>query len=186
MKKMFLLVLFAFSGLSWASDSQKCSLDSSNLEFIPAVSNEIQTLVEFAIISNDSYGTRTEKREIAEKIFEVSPQQFESKLVEKLFAKDCKQILGFYTLKDSEELKKAEKIELGHLFVKPGYFRKGLGSKIFHRANQKAKELHRKTLFWISDPDAEKFYLRLGAKKVGTDDNLLNPSVPVPLFEYSL
>lgn len=39
---------------------------------------------------------------------------------------------------------------------------------------------------WVSDPGAELFYSKLGAHLTGRDVNLLNPTLPVPLFEISL
>ena len=148
-----------------------------------ATSVEKNSLVNFAIESNDVYKTRTAKREVAEEVFDLVDSQFKYGYVEKLVDSKTDAIIGFYSLKKS---RKNGSIELGHLFVRPDLLKKGYGKILFARALEKAKSLDKNSMHWISDPDAEGFYLKMGAYKTGTDENLLNPKVPVPLFEIKI
>ena len=144
---------------------------------------ELKGLVEFAIQSNDVYKTRKVSREIAVQVFELQPYQVEEGLIEKL-VDEAGNTLGFYSLKKPSRDKAGKiEIELGHVFVKPGYMRRGLGTLLFERACSRAKSLGVARMYWISDPDAKDFYLKKGARLIGHDDNLLNPAVKVPLFE---
>ncbi|MCB9229681.1 MAG: GNAT family N-acetyltransferase [Deltaproteobacteria bacterium] len=182
----FLTALISyFTAEKLQASSYPYEIQIKNLRFEKALAGEEKFLTDFAIHSNDSYKTRTADLSVAEEVFSVSAGQIEQGLVEKLvsFSDKCKVIVGFYSLKDDGN---PSEIELGHLFTDPKFFRKKIGTTLFYRAADKAKELGRNRMFWISDPDAEEFYLKMGAQKDGLDENLLNPKIPVPLFSYNL
>ncbi|MFK7823233.1 MAG: GNAT family N-acetyltransferase [Oligoflexales bacterium] len=172
------LVLIIFSGcLHYPADIQRDTI------FRVSSAREKPTLVNFAVESNDIYNTRTAKREVAEKIFDITESQFGEGFVEKLVDKKTNALIGFFSFKDSKE---NSSIELGHLFISPDLINQGYGRQLFARALAKAKSLGKKRVYWISDPDAEGFYLKMGARKIGTDENILNPKVRVPLFEIKI
>jgi GNAT superfamily N-acetyltransferase len=54
-----------------------------------------------------------------------------------------------------------------HLWVHPSAGRRGIGSQLVRHAIRHAREHGRAELTIDSDPQAEPFYLRLGARKVG-------------------
>ena len=54
-----------------------------------------------------------------------------------------------------------------HLWVLPDYMGKGVGSELFKYMLSRCKELGMCTLEIESDPNAQGFYERMGAKKVG-------------------
>jgi GNAT superfamily N-acetyltransferase len=157
---------------------------SNRLKFEKADSNSRDFLVNFAIESNDIYNTRTAENKIAKKVFEISDEVFEKGVVEVLKLDGV--IVGFYTIKVHKPSKTWFEHELGHLFVKKGFQKKGLGTHLFKRAILKAKLRDFKKLEWLSDPDAEEFYLKMGAVITSTCENLLNPGVDLPVFEYYL
>ena len=77
-------------------------------------------------------------------------------------AEDNGQIVGFYAL-----IIRQEKAELDHMWVAPAYIGSGVGKELFIHAMQKAagNNLHEVTI--SSDPNAEGFYRKMGAHRVG-------------------
>lgn len=63
--------------------------------------------------------------------------------------------------------KEAEKANIEHLWVSPEYIGKGIGSTLFQHILSRCKELGAVILRFESDPNAQGFYERMGAKKVG-------------------
>jgi len=143
-----------------------------------------EILVNFAIESNDIYNTRTSSLDVAREVFEISDNVFENGVVETL--KLDGEIVGFYTLKVYAPSDDWFEHELGHLFVKAGLQGNGFGTLLFKRAISVARARGWKKLEWLCDPDAEIFYLKMGASITGHCENLLNPDVDLPIFEYDL
>jgi GNAT superfamily N-acetyltransferase len=77
-------------------------------------------------------------------------------------AVDRDKILGFYAL-----VTKDEAMILEHLWVAPEYIGTGVGRKLFAHAVDKAISLNAKSIDIESDPNAEEFYKRIGAKRIG-------------------
>src|SRR2546423_7472060 len=71
--------------------------------------------------------------------------------------------IGFYALVG--ELKRAS---LEHLWVLPGAMGQGVGRALFNHAVQRAKAVGIEAIEIESDPNAEEFYNRMGARRVGT------------------
>jgi GNAT superfamily N-acetyltransferase len=57
--------------------------------------------------------------------------------------------------------------ELAHQWVAPEWIGKGLGRKLFDEALRVARTTNAKTMRIVSDPNAEGFFLRMGARHVG-------------------
>ncbi len=138
-------------------------------------------LTEFSVQSHDIYGTRKADFEFTKQLFEVSDRSIEHQTVEVLKSTD--DLVGFYCI----DIQESGAVELTHLFVKSGLQRKGYGTILFNRCIEMAKRKGRsQKLSWISDPDSVGFYNKFGASVMGTEINLLNPGVPVVLFELDL
>jgi GNAT superfamily N-acetyltransferase len=69
---------------------------------------------------------------------------------------------GFYAL-----VGRGTRIELEHLWVLPEHMGTGVGRALFGHALQKAAALGAETLGIEADPNAEGFYRRMGARRVG-------------------
>lgn len=69
---------------------------------------------------------------------------------------------GFYALSVKEG-----KAELDHLWVAPDLIGTGVGKELFVAAMQKAAELKLTAVGISSDPNAEGFYQKMGAHRVG-------------------
>ena len=137
-------------------------------------------LAEFSVQSHDIYGTRKADFAFTKRLFEVSDRSIEHQTVEVLKLAD--ELVGFYCI----DIHESGAVELTHLFVKSGLQRKGYGTILFNRSIEMAKRKGGHKLSWISDPDSVGFYNKFGASEVGTENNLLNPGVPVVLFELDL
>jgi len=70
--------------------------------------------------------------------------------------------IAFYTLSQDEE-----GYELGHLWVLHEYIGMGIGRQLFNHALERCKRLHIPALKIYADPNAQAFYEKMGAYKVG-------------------
>lgn len=70
--------------------------------------------------------------------------------------------VGFYALVGEGRI-----LELEHLWVSPEYIGKGVGRALFGHALGRAAALGAKTVEIEADPNAEGFYSRMGAGRVG-------------------
>ena len=75
-------------------------------------------------------------------------------------------IVGFFALHNNED-----KLELSHLWVLPEMMGRGIGRSLFAHAVERAIDLGFRQLTIESDPNAEGFYLRMGARRIGTSIN---------------
>jgi GNAT superfamily N-acetyltransferase len=55
---------------------------------------------------------------------------------------------------------------LDHLWVDPAWMRRGLGSRLFRLAADRARELGAQRLEWSAEPNAVGFYEKLGGRKL--------------------
>lgn len=69
--------------------------------------------------------------------------------------------VGFYALKPKDE-----KLDLVHLWVLPAAMGQGVGRALFIHALDRARALGFKSLEIESDPNAEGFYKRMGARRI--------------------
>jgi N-acetylglutamate synthase-like GNAT family acetyltransferase len=77
-------------------------------------------------------------------------------------AEDGNRVSGFYALSV-----KGQKAELEHMWVAPDLIGTGVGKELFLAAMQKAAELKLSAVEISSDPNAEGFYQKMGAYRVG-------------------
>ena len=57
--------------------------------------------------------------------------------------------------------------ELEHMWIDPKHMSKGIGRALFEHTKRRAKELGSNTMELSADPNAESFYERMGAKRIG-------------------
>ena len=57
-------------------------------------------------------------------------------------------------------------VVLDHLWVDPAWMRRGVGSRLFRLAADRARELGAKRMEWSSEPNALGFYERMGGRKL--------------------
>jgi GNAT superfamily N-acetyltransferase len=91
------------------------------------------------------------------------------------------QAVGFYGL-----AKGLDRMLLEHLWVLPNAMGQGVGRTLFSHAVQRAKALGIKAIEIESDPNAEKFYEKMGARRIKTKMTELEGQhryLPVLLYE---
>ncbi|MGA9770689.1 MAG: GNAT family N-acetyltransferase [Blastocatellia bacterium] len=72
------------------------------------------------------------------------------------------ELAGFYGLIQMEG-----KVQLEHMWVDPEYIGSGIGKRLFDHAIKTAASLGAASMEIESDPNAEGFYKRMGARRIG-------------------
>ncbi len=89
-------------------------------------------------------------------------------------------VVGFYALGGS-----GDEREIEHFWVLPECHGRGVGREMFDHAVATARTAGAKTLKVVSDPNAEAFYVKMGARRVGEE-----PSKPegrrLPVLQLDL
>ncbi len=89
-------------------------------------------------------------------------------------------VVGFYALS-----REGESRELEHLWIDPAHIGGGIGARLLRHAADTLRAEGVKSIRIASDPNAEGFYLRMGARRIGDV-----PSTPagrrLPLLEIAL
>ena len=89
--------------------------------------------------------------------------------------------LGFYGLRVDDHV-----AQLTNLFVEPAAIGQGIGRRLWQHAVALARELGAPAVLIDSDPFAEPFYLRMGARRVGEVPSTVIPGRMLPLLRYDL
>ena len=90
--------------------------------------------------------------------------------------------LGFYRLL----LREDGVAELDALFVEPAAMGQGVGKRLWRHAVATAAKLGCSEMVWQSDPQAEGFYLALGAQRAGESESTVMPGRMLPLMRFRL
>jgi len=73
---------------------------------------------------------------------------------------------------------------LDHLWIEPCMIGRGLGRRLFSEAVRHAKALRWPSFTIASDPYAEHFYLKMGARRIGERESKIKKGFFLPLLEY--
>ncbi len=76
--------------------------------------------------------------------------------------------------------------ELDALFVEPAAMGQGVGRSLWQHAVATAATLGCSELVWQSDPQAEGFYLAMGARRAGESESTVTPGRILPLMRFRL
>ena len=90
------------------------------------------------------------------------------------------QSVGFYAL-----TRKNDTLHLLHLWVLPDWMGRGIGRLLFFHAVERAKALGFRQFEIESDPNAEGFYQRMGARRVGVSIHMVEQQrreLPVMIY----
>jgi GNAT superfamily N-acetyltransferase len=90
--------------------------------------------------------------------------------------------IAFYVLEQTD----VDVAELDALFVEPEYIGKGIGKKLIEHAKEQAEKLGIATIVIQGDPNAEPFYVAIGALPCGTRESGSIPGRQLPLFMIKL
>ncbi len=99
-----------------------------------------------------------------------------------VFVLEDESVVGFYSLEPDGR----QRVELEHLYVDPRHIGKGLGKRLFERACTTAASEGFRTMLVQSDPHAERFYRKMGARRIGKRPSGSIPGRDLPLLEVDL
>jgi GNAT superfamily N-acetyltransferase len=89
---------------------------------------------------------------------------------------------GFYRLVVQDDAV----AELDAFFVEPTAMGQGIGSRLWRHAVSTAATLGCSEMVWQSDPQAEGFYLAMGAQRAGDAESTVTPGRMLPLMRFRL
>lgn len=90
--------------------------------------------------------------------------------------------VGFYLLTTE-----SDGLHLDHLWIAPHAMGRGIGRALFAHAVEETRRLGHRTLKIEADPNAESFYTRMGARRVGvTVTSIEGQRRELPLLLYDL
>jgi GNAT superfamily N-acetyltransferase len=89
---------------------------------------------------------------------------------------------GFYRL----VLQDDSVAELDAFFVEPAVMGQGVGKRLWRHAVATARKLGCSEMVWQSDPQAEGFYLTMGAQRYGESESTVMPGRMLPLMRFRL
>jgi GNAT superfamily N-acetyltransferase len=145
-----------------------------------AMPDEAEQLTELALRSKGHWGYDAEFLRDCRIDLTLTPEFVASSPVYVL--EEQGSIAGFYSL----SAEGAKEVELLHLFVEPQAIGRGFGKLLFRHAVETARGLRFHRLLIGSDPFALKFYLAMGAHRVGEVASIVRPGRMLPLLHYSL
>ena len=90
-------------------------------------------------------------------------------------------VLGFYLLTNE-----GDGLHLDHLWIVPDAMGRGIGRTLFQHAVGQARRLSHRTFKIEADPNAEGFYTRMGARRVGATVTIIEEQrreLPVLLYD---
>nr|WP_324257984.1 GNAT family N-acetyltransferase [Cellvibrio fontiphilus] len=129
------------------------------LNFIDAGATHAELLRDTLITSKGYWGYSQEQLEEWRSNLRFEEEYITGNTV-KLILKD-KEMIGFFAIV------KGDNNELDHFWLLPSAIGKGYGNLVFEKILSECKTLNITEFYITSDPDAEGFYLKKGAFKVG-------------------
>ena len=126
----------------------------------PAVTEEADRLSEIAVEAKRFWGYPEHWIKHWQDDLTISPEYLAGNPV--FVAEKDNQILGFYAL-----IIRQDKAELDHLWVAPQHIGSGVGKELFIHAMQSAARGNVSEIEIESDPNAEGFYRKMGAHRIG-------------------
>lgn len=152
------------------------------LEIRYAAPHEALVLTNLAMRSKAYWGYTAEFMAACRDELQVSPEKIECGQCHYRIAEISGKIIGFYAL---EQLSGFE-CELDALFVEPMYIGTGVGRALICNAKSLAVSLGAHKLIIQGDPNAEQFYVKMGAKRTGNKESFSLPGRFLPTFEILL
>lgn len=125
-----------------------------------ATSHEAPALGDLAFRSKAYWGYSDEFMAACKDDLQVTPEDCDAGLVH--VATDGDTITGYYRISGEDQQGK-----LDDLFVDPDYIGRGVGKELLTEAITHARALGYAALEIHSDPNAEAFYLHMGALRIG-------------------
>jgi GNAT superfamily N-acetyltransferase len=141
-------------------NDQFCNEDSASLRIRKALTEDAATLTTIAHDAKRHWGYPEHWIKHWQDDLTISPDFVAANQV--YVAERDNELLGFYAL-----IIRNEKAELDHLWVAPAHLGTGVGKELFLHAMQTAARRNIPEVGISSDPNAEGFYRKMGAHRIG-------------------
>jgi GNAT superfamily N-acetyltransferase len=151
----------------------------STVALRPGRDDEAAPLSELALRSKGHWGYDQAFLDACREELTLTPAQVRAKRT--IVAERGGRVVGFYTLAGEPPV-----ACLDHLFVEPDEIGSGVGRALWGHAVHAAQSLGFTRLEIEADPDAEAFYLAMGARRRGTVPSGSIPGRALPLLAYEV
>ena len=135
------------------------------ISFLPATSEDANSLSDLAIRSKGHWGYPSELLETWREDLKITARYIEENHVEKIRYEE--DLLGFFALRYE-----GKGWILDHLWLLPEAIGKGIGKMAFYQILRIAEKLGIHQFRIVSDPHAEPFYLKRGARRIGAVESI--------------
>ena len=99
------------------------------------------------------------------------------------FSSLCRRLLRSLSLPRND----GDSLWLDNLWVLPGFMGQGIGKQLFHHALERSRALGESVLKIEADPNAQSFYEKMGARKVGESHSQVDGQPRIlPIMEINL
>lgn len=150
----------------------------SGLSVRPAKLGDAEALTSIALLSKGSWGYPDEYLQLWKDELTITGAYIDAHVV--WCAEQGGTVVGFYSLTQV-----AEGLELDFLYLLPDHMGQGVGSALLRHAMEHARAMGVQSLRIVSDPNAEGFYTKHGARRIG-----MMPSKPdgrsIPLLRLQV
>ncbi|MCY9578806.1 GNAT family N-acetyltransferase [Paenibacillus alvei] len=147
-----------------------------------ATNEDVRELSELAYESKAYWGYSEAFMEACREDLTITEEQLAST---HLFVLEAGQkIKGFIGLE--QDALQRDKGLVTDLFIHPNAIGQGYGQALWHHMIAAAQKLGIQTLLVHSDPNAEPFYMRMGARRIGEIASTIFPGRQLPLLEFRL
>ncbi|MBC8171014.1 MAG: GNAT family N-acetyltransferase [Anaerolineae bacterium] len=145
-----------------------------------AVPEDAETLTQITWLSKAHWGYDEAFMAVARPIMRIQPGKIRD--YDYFVLETDGQMAGFYSLEDPQ----GETITLENLFIDPDHIGTGFGKQLLHHALATARNQGYQTVVLEADPNAEAFYLKMGAKRVGEHESTVLPGRMLPVMRFDL
>ncbi|MEV6491977.1 GNAT family N-acetyltransferase [Actinoplanes sp. NPDC051633] len=145
----------------------------------PARADEARALSELALRSKARWGYDDDFLEACRAELTLRPEEISARRT--VVAEAAGQLAGFYTVDGVPPIG-----ELGNLWITPEHMRHGIGRQLWRHAMNAAQGLGFEALLIDADPNAEGFYLKMGATVVGEVPSTAIPGRVLPRLRVVL
>jgi GNAT superfamily N-acetyltransferase len=160
--------------------------DLSTLAFVlrPARVDEADLLSELALRSKAYWGYDADFMAKCVPVLRITPDMIEREDMHCMVAEAEGKVLGYSLLYLPTDL--TEEAVLDGLFIDPDAIGKGVGQALLRQALEVATSAGWQHLFVEADPNAETFYLKYGAVRVGEHESGIAPGRMLPWMRFTL
>jgi GNAT superfamily N-acetyltransferase len=149
------------------------------MEIRRAKCGEGRMLSGIALRSKAYWGYDCDFIEACRDVLTISEENISSNLV--YVIEESSKIIGFFSLTVN-----SENNELDSLFIEPEYIGKGFGRLLWNRIIEAAEEAGIREFTIDADPNAEGFYIKMGAVRIGEAESSVLAGRKLPLLKVTL